>query len=184
MLGMDEPVHGRLRSLVSKAFSQKSLARWQDELVGRVGNELIDGFAGERQGRPGQGVHLRLPEPDHRRAAGTAGGGLPAVPALVDLAAELDHEPGTRAGGGGGAVRVLRADPGRPVASNRREDLISALAAAEIDGEKLDGRGDLLVPAAAAARRCRDHVPVAGQPALRACCRIRRNSTRSAPTGR
>ena len=45
MLGMDEPVHGRLRGLVSKAFSQKSLARWQDELVGRVGNELIDGFA-------------------------------------------------------------------------------------------------------------------------------------------
>ncbi|HET7739349.1 MAG TPA: cytochrome P450, partial [Mycobacterium sp.] len=45
MLGMDEPVHGRLRGLVSKAFSQKSLARWQDELVARVGNELIDGFA-------------------------------------------------------------------------------------------------------------------------------------------
>ena len=45
MLGMDEPVHGRLRSLVSKAFSQKSLARWQDELVARVANSLIDNFA-------------------------------------------------------------------------------------------------------------------------------------------
>ncbi len=45
MLGMDEPVHGRLRSLVSKAFTQKSLARWQDELVGRVANSLIDKFA-------------------------------------------------------------------------------------------------------------------------------------------
>lgn len=42
MLGMDEPVHGRLRALISKAFSQKSLARFQDELVARVGNELID----------------------------------------------------------------------------------------------------------------------------------------------
>ena len=30
---------------MSKAFSQKSLARLQDELVGRVGNELIDKFA-------------------------------------------------------------------------------------------------------------------------------------------
>jgi cytochrome P450 len=30
---------------VSKAFSQKSLARFQDELVSRVGNELIDAFA-------------------------------------------------------------------------------------------------------------------------------------------
>src|SRR6201994_2920923 len=45
MLGMDEPIHGRLRSLVSKAFGQKSLARWQDELVGRVANSLIDKFA-------------------------------------------------------------------------------------------------------------------------------------------
>src|SRR5271156_177850 len=45
MLGMDEPIHGRLRSLISKAFTQKSLARWQDELVGRVANSLIDKFA-------------------------------------------------------------------------------------------------------------------------------------------
>src|SRR5918911_1627425 len=38
MLGMDEPEHGRHRALVSKAFSQKALARWEDELVGKVGN--------------------------------------------------------------------------------------------------------------------------------------------------
>ena len=35
MLGMDEPEHGRHRALVSKAFSQKALARWEDELVGQ-----------------------------------------------------------------------------------------------------------------------------------------------------
>ena len=45
MLGMDEPEHGRHRALVSKAFSQKALARWEDNLVGKVGNELIDGSA-------------------------------------------------------------------------------------------------------------------------------------------
>src|SRR6201998_154021 len=45
MLGMDEPIHGRLRSLVQKAFTQKSLARREDELVGRVANSLIDNFA-------------------------------------------------------------------------------------------------------------------------------------------
>src|SRR3954453_9107812 len=45
MLGMDEPEHGRHRALVSKAFSQKALARWENELVGKVGNELIDRFA-------------------------------------------------------------------------------------------------------------------------------------------
>jgi cytochrome P450 len=47
MLGMDEPVHGRLRSLVSKAFTQKALARWEDEIVGRMGNDLIDRFAAD-----------------------------------------------------------------------------------------------------------------------------------------
>ena len=45
MLGMDEPEHRRYRSLVSAAFSQKALARRQDELVERVANELIDRFA-------------------------------------------------------------------------------------------------------------------------------------------
>lgn len=39
MLGMDEPEHGRHRALVAKAFSQKGLARFQDELVGRVAND-------------------------------------------------------------------------------------------------------------------------------------------------
>jgi cytochrome P450 len=42
MLGMDEPEHGRHRALVSKAFSQKGLARWEDDLVARVANDLID----------------------------------------------------------------------------------------------------------------------------------------------
>src|SRR5260370_17400209 len=50
MLGLDEPEHGRHRSLVSKAFSQKALAHWEDELIGRVGNALIDGFTA--QSRP------------------------------------------------------------------------------------------------------------------------------------
>src|SRR5678816_4553356 len=45
MLGMDEPQHRRHRSLVSAAFSQRALARWEDELVERVANELIDRFA-------------------------------------------------------------------------------------------------------------------------------------------
>jgi cytochrome P450 len=45
MLGMDEPEHGRHRALVSKAFSQKALARWEDNLVGKIGNALIDRFA-------------------------------------------------------------------------------------------------------------------------------------------
>src|SRR5215468_7801409 len=46
MLGMDEPEHRRYRSLVSKAFTQRALAKRQDALVERVAGELIDRFAG------------------------------------------------------------------------------------------------------------------------------------------
>jgi cytochrome P450 len=42
MLGMDEPVHGRLRSLVPKAFTPTALVRWEEGSGGRTGNELID----------------------------------------------------------------------------------------------------------------------------------------------
>lgn len=37
MLGMDEPIHGRLRSLVSKAFTQKALAKWRTNSSGAWG---------------------------------------------------------------------------------------------------------------------------------------------------
>ena len=47
MLEMDEPEHKLHRALVSQAFRQKALARWEDELVGSVCDELIDRFAGD-----------------------------------------------------------------------------------------------------------------------------------------
>ena len=166
MLGMDEPVHGRLRSLVTKAFTQKALARWEDEIVGRIGNELIDEFAAGRQDRPGQDVHLSVSDPHHRRAARPAGTGLPAVPALVDLDAVLHRQPGTRRRGVAGAGRLLQADPAG--AQGR--------AARGPDQQPRGGRdrraqarrrGHLLLHPAAAARRGGDDVPVAGEPAVR-----------------
>ncbi|HUO48014.1 MAG TPA: cytochrome P450 [Acidimicrobiales bacterium] len=45
MLGMDGERHRRYRSLVSMAFRNKALARWEDQLLGSVANELIDRFA-------------------------------------------------------------------------------------------------------------------------------------------
>ena len=89
MLGMDEPVHGRLRALVSKAFSQKALARWEDELVGRVG-QRTDRQVRRRTARPTWSRSSR----STIRARSSPGcwdcrGGLSAVPAVVDLAAEL-----------------------------------------------------------------------------------------------
>ena len=136
MLGMDEPIHGRLRSLVSKAFSQKSLARWQDELVGRVANSLIDNFAPNGKADlvkeftfdyPSQIIAglLGLPEKDYPQFQRWSISllswlmnperGLAASAALCDYFAPI--------------LEARRAEP--------KDDLISALGAAEIDGEKL-----------------------------------------------
>ena len=136
MLGMDEPIHGRLRSLVSKAFTQKSLARWEDELVGRVANGLIDKFAPNGKADlvkeftfdyPSQIIAglLGLPEKDYPQFQRWSISllswlmnperGLAASAALCDYFAPI--------------LQARRAEP--------KDDLISALAAAEIDGEKL-----------------------------------------------
>ncbi|ORB32534.1 cytochrome P450 [Mycolicibacterium parafortuitum] len=136
MLGMDEPVHGRLRSLISAAFSQKSLARRQDELVARVGNELIDTFADNGKADlvkqftfdyPSRIIAglLGLPERDYpqfqRWSISLLGWvvnperGLAASAALCEYFAPI--------------LEARRTEP--------RDDLISLLAAAEIDGEKL-----------------------------------------------
>jgi len=45
MLGMDDPQHRRYRALVSTAFGQKAIARWQDQLVEPTATSLIDRFA-------------------------------------------------------------------------------------------------------------------------------------------
>lgn len=136
MLGMDEPVHGRLRSLVSKAFSQKGLARWQDELVGRVGNELIDRFQADGKADlvkqftfdyPSRIIAglLGLPEQDYPQFQRWSISllswilnperGLAAAAALCEYFAPI--------------LEARRTDP--------QDDLISLLAEAEIDGEKL-----------------------------------------------
>src|SRR6478735_9825795 len=136
MLGMDEPVHGRLRALISKAFSQKALARLQDELVGRVGNELIDKFAANGKADlvkeftfdyPSQIIAglLGLPEKDYPQFQRWSISllswlmnperGLAAAAALCEYFAPI--------------LEARRAEP--------KEDMISLLAEAEIDGEKL-----------------------------------------------
>ena len=166
MLGMDEPVHGRLRSLVSKAFSQKALARWEDELVGRVANSLIDKFAANGKADlvkeftfdyPSQIIAglLGLPEEDYPQFQRWSISllswimnperGLAASAALCDYFAPILAGPPRRTEG----RSDQRAGPGR----NRRREARR--------------RGDLLVPAPAAARRSGDDVPVAGQPAVR-----------------
>jgi cytochrome P450 len=136
MLGMDEPEHRRYRSLVSKAFSQKALARRQEELVERVGSELIDRFAGRGRAElvreftfpyPTQIIAglLGLPRADHPRFQRWS---------ISLLSFTVNRERGI-------AASAALKDYFAPILAARRQeprdDLISTLARAEIDGERL-----------------------------------------------
>lgn len=182
MLGMDEPVHGRLRSLVSKAFSQKALARWEDELVGRVGNSLIDKFAANGKADlvkeftfdyPSQIIAglLGLPQEDYPQFQRWS---------ISLLSWILNPERGL-------AASAALCDYFAPILASRRaepkDDLISGLAQAEIDGEKLEDE-EIYCSCACC------YPPEWRRPTGRwaaccwRCCPIPRNSTPSAPTGR
>jgi cytochrome P450 len=136
LVGMDEPDHKRLRSLVAQAFRQKTLAHLEDDLVVPVVDEMIDGFVGRGEAElvaemtyryPVQviAVILGLSREDYEQFHAWASaiisfGGQPmqGIQASAELRAYLEHVLADR-----------RAHP--------RDDLISELATAELDGERL-----------------------------------------------
>src|SRR5215472_3292488 len=136
MLGMDEPEHRRHRALVSAAFSQKALARREHELVGQVGSELIDRFAD--RGHADLVREFTFPYPT-QIIAGLLGLPREDYPqfqrwSISLLSITVNRE---RAIAASEALReyfvpILAARRKEP-----RDDLISSLAHAEIDGEML-----------------------------------------------
>ena len=136
MLGMDEPEHRRHRALVASAFTQKALARREHDLVERVANELIDRFAGRGHAElvreftfpyPTQIIAglLGLPREDHAQFQRWS---------ISLLSITVNRE---RAIAAAEALRQYFI----PILAERRaaprDDLISHLAQAEIEGEKL-----------------------------------------------
>ncbi len=136
MLGMDDPQHRRYRALVSSAFRQKVLAQWENELVRRVANELIDAFAARGRADlvrefnfpyPTQVISgiLGLPREDYRQFQRWSTAILSFFTKL-DEAVQASNEVK-------GYMAVILAQRRR----DPREDLISELAQAELDGERL-----------------------------------------------
>ncbi len=136
ILQMDEPEHSRYRGLIQKAFTKKAIEAWERDLIAPVVHGLIDRFSA--RGSADLVRELTFPFP----VAVIAGMmGLPArdFPDFHRLAVELisvsiDFERGAKASAGLEEIfaRVLadrRRDP--------RDDLISVLAHAELEGTRL-----------------------------------------------
>jgi cytochrome P450 len=136
ILEMDQPEHRLHRHLVSHAFRQKVLAHWEETLVGSVVNELVDRFAD--LGRADLVRQVTFPFPV-KVIAGILG--LPPDDyvqfqrwslELISVALDFDRAVA--------ASQALKEYFGPIVAQRRRQpeaDLISDLAAAELDGEQL-----------------------------------------------
>jgi cytochrome P450 len=137
VLQLDPPEHTRVRALIQNAFSRTELARWERELVTPAVTRLIDRFA--RRGRAELVRELTFPFPVEVIA------GMMGVPdalrerfarlAVEIISVSFDPPTALRARHEMQALLapLLEERRGQP-----RGDLISLLAHAEIDGEKLD----------------------------------------------
>jgi cytochrome P450 len=136
ILEMDEPEHRAYRGLIQQAFTRKAMVRWEAELVRPIVDRFVDGFAG--RGRADLVAELTFPFPV-KVIAGMLG--LPPedletfhawAVGLISVSADFDH--------GMEASAKLRDYFAAILAERRRQpsdDVITALAEAELDGQKL-----------------------------------------------
>jgi len=136
ILEMDEPEHHTYRGLVQQAFSRKAMERWEEEAVGPIVDECIDAFI--ERGNAELVRELTLPFPVNVIASmlGLPRADLPQFHrwAIELISVSFDWERGTR------ASAQLR-DYFAGVLAERRthpaNDLMSILAASELDGQHL-----------------------------------------------
>src|SRR6266568_2487650 len=136
ILQMDPPEHLRHRALVAKAFRARVLEQWGDTLIGATVTELLDAFAGD--GHADLIRQLTFPFPIQVIASIL---GLPRAdwPRFQRLSTELI---GVMRNWDQGLVasRDLRAYFAEIIADRRRntrDDLVSQLVQAEVDGRRL-----------------------------------------------
>jgi cytochrome P450 len=136
ILGMDDPEHRIHRNLVANAFREKSLARWEHELIGPICNELIDRFARRGNAELVRELTFEFPVRVIARLLGLPEEDFAQFQRwsieLIGLGADIDR--------GLAASQSLKDYFGQVVAERRRsprQDVISDLVTADIDGEKL-----------------------------------------------
>jgi cytochrome P450 len=136
MRGEEHRVH---RALVSHAFRQKALARWQDELVRAVIDALIDRVVDAGRAELVRDLTFNFPVQVIARILGLPQRDFPRFQrwSIEMLSSIVNPERGQA------AARALDEYFGHVVDDRRRQpqdDLISDLATAELDGEQLSDR--------------------------------------------
>jgi len=136
ILEMDSPEHQRHRALVAKAFRARVLDRWSDAIIGATVSELIDAFA--LDGHADLIPQLTFPFPVRviARILGLPEADWPRFLRLsTQLIAVMRNWEGALA-----ASRELRGYFAEIIADRRRhtrDDLVSQLISAEVDGRRL-----------------------------------------------
>jgi cytochrome P450 len=153
MLGMDDPEHRANRNLVAPVFRERALVRWEAESIAPVVDECIDRFAARGNADLVAELTFEFPVRVIARILGLPEGDFAQfrrwVVELIALGVTIER--------GLNASESLRQYFAGIVAARRvepRDDLISDLVTAEVDGERL-GDDDiyaflrLLLPAGA-----------------------------------
>ena len=136
ILEMDDPEHARYRELIQQAFTLQAMERWEARLVRPIVHGLVDRFV--NRGRADLVRELTFPFPIHV-IAGMLGLPEADLPRFHRWAVELINIAGDIQRGLA-ASQTLRDYFAGVLAARRRdpqEDMISVLAHAELDGQRL-----------------------------------------------
>jgi cytochrome P450 len=136
ILQMDEPEHKKVRDLVASSFRSKMLARWEEELVAVVVNDLVDSFIEEGRTDLVRSVTFNFPVQVIARILGLPRDDYPRFQrwALELTSVAANWERGVAASA---ALRDYFADVMEERRAKPGDDLISDLVRAEVDGEHL-----------------------------------------------
>jgi cytochrome P450 len=136
ILGMDEPEHGAYRKLLQKGFIRRALERWESEAIRPVVREHVARFAARGHADLLRELHFPFPVTVIARMLGLPERDLEQFhrQALHLISIGFDWERSLRASQAlgeyfGGIVAERR--------RRRRDDLVSTLAHATLDGKRL-----------------------------------------------
>jgi cytochrome P450 len=136
ILQMDEPEHRVTRAMVSQSFRSKVLARWEEDLVAVVVNELIDSFIDRGRADLVREVTFNYPAQVIAHILGLPRADYPAFQRwtieLTSVAANWERGVAASAALAdyfSGILEERRATPG--------DDLISDLVRVDVDGTRL-----------------------------------------------